>query len=403
MPRTPGARRAAPLAALGAAGAGAYVPALAPLYAPLAEATARAAAVLARACGVPVARSGTILVHAGGFACDLDATCAGTVPAAAVAIAVLVTRASPRRRAVGLVALTLLALALNLVRLTSLVAIGVHAPAAFGVAHGWIWPVLLMALLAAGWRAWRPEASPLRPPASVPDTTATTIAVSIAVAISLAHAAPAAASAGRPDALPPGDLIVRFADTSPAHAAVMENFENPQHADATAELATRLSGALLVPLRAVQVTSGRELVLSIDRARLVSQVAERVAQAPAFRGARATAVISAPAGRPPPKVLLPATLSLRIRAPPDSDAGRAVAEAQRDRARNRDRIAALARSLVPGHEGAVAARVDAQGRLLLDIDLRVLVEELVAALQKQADVVYAQANRMLRPAAAKPR
>ncbi len=427
MARARRARRSALLVALGVAGAGPYLSVLAPLYAPLADATVWSTALLARTFGLPVARSGTILLHASGFACDIDAACAGTVPAAAVAIAVLLTPASRRRRSVGIVALTLLAITLNLVRLTTLLAIGVHAPTTFPFVHAWVWPVLLMAMLAAAWRAWRPAAWLPRPPflshrrdadsdttalarsaakvsgaGSPAATRAGIMAGVVALLNPLLVVAPVAASAARPPVSAPGDLIVRFANTSPAHAAVMQQVDNPKHGDATAAVAAKLSSTLQVPLRAVQVTSGRELVLSIERVGLATQVAERVAQAPAFRSARATAVIAPPADHPP-TVLPPSTLLLKVSAPPDSDAGRAVANARRGAASSRERIAALAGSLVPGHDAAVAARVDAQGRLLIEIDMRVLVAEVVAALRKHPDVVYAQANQMLRPGGVTPR
>jgi exosortase/archaeosortase family protein len=132
---------------------------LAALLEPLTVLTAAATAQLLAVLGLPVARELNVLVHAGGFACEIDLACTALVPAALLTAALLTwPRPWPARLAAvagGVVWLELV----NQLRLTSLVWVGVHAPAGFDVLHRWVWPALL-ALAAAGYFCARRTARP---------------------------------------------------------------------------------------------------------------------------------------------------------------------------------------------------------------------------------------------------
>src|SRR3712207_4336213 len=73
-----------------------------------------------------------------------------------------------------------------------------------------------------------------------------------------------------------GEVIVKFAAGSEAHQVIADAMRSDLQSDARlVRLANSLSDQLNVPLKSSQVTSGQELVLSIDADAIASMVAER--------------------------------------------------------------------------------------------------------------------------------
>lgn len=123
---------------------------VAALLQPLTVLTTAATAHMLAALGLPVARELNVLVHAGGFACEVDIACTALVPAALLTAALLAwPRPWPARLAAAAGGVVWLVL-VNQLRLASLVWVGVYAPAWFDLLHQWLWPALL-ALAAAGY------------------------------------------------------------------------------------------------------------------------------------------------------------------------------------------------------------------------------------------------------------
>ena len=166
-----------------------------------------------------------------------------------------------------------------------------------------------------------------------------------------------------------GDLIVKFRDASDNGAALAAVLGGTRTLASAEPMAARLSDALGVPLKLLQVTSGREALLAIDRDALQRTLAQRAAREPGVVRAVAS----------PPAVGLPADqLSVRVDLTPQAAPQ------------------ALAASLASG--GLLQPRLhkDASGATLLSYDMAGLTLALLERLKQQADVEYAQANRLLR-------
>jgi hypothetical protein len=173
-----------------------------------------------------------------------------------------------------------------------------------------------------------------------------------------------------------GDLIVKFRDSSAAGAALAAVLAGSRPLASAAPVAARLSRETGVPLTLVQVTSGREALLAIDRAALLRSLAQRAAREPGV--ARATVLGPAVSG-------LPSELaSVRIELKPPASS---TASAQ-----------ALADRLGSGELLRPRLSTDASGTMLLSYDIAGLTLALLARLGQHADIEYAQANRLLRPA-----
>jgi exosortase/archaeosortase family protein len=112
--------------------------------------TAQLTAFMLAAIGLPVMRDAATLVHAGGFACEIDVACTALIPAALLAAVMALLRSTPRAHLMGIISGVLLVVLVNQLRLVSLVWLGVHAPGYFDVAHNLLGPVLLL-LTGAGY------------------------------------------------------------------------------------------------------------------------------------------------------------------------------------------------------------------------------------------------------------
>ena len=187
--------------------------------------------------------------------------------------------------------------------------------------------------------------------------------------------APALSSTPRPTTraeapLVNGDVIVKFRDASEAGASLSAVLSGTLTMEAAAPVAARLSEMLGVPLKLVQVTSGREALLAIDRDALTRSLAQRAAREPGV--VRAVTQPPATAGLPAEQASV--RLELSPQASPQS----------------------LAAKLASGHLLRPRLHKDAAGATLLSYDMAGLTLALLEQLKQQTNVEYAQANRLLR-------
>lgn len=201
------------------------------------------------------------------------------------------------------------------------------------------------------------------------------------------------ASTGQAANYPPavtGDVIIKFTDKSQAGILLTQTFRsNPNNNTPLQTVASQLSAELGVMLSAVRVTSGLELVLSIDRAMLARTLKERLAREPAVQ--RVILIENA-------RTLVPATeLAALVKLRQDSAVQRQV---QRDRHaghRSSPDLDMQVAELVSGISPRPTAHIDAAGQLIVSVDLAELIRDLVIRLKRRADVVYAQPNLIVRP------
>lgn len=203
--------------------------------------------------------------------------------------------------------------------------------------------------------------------------------VLVVMLVAVEPPAPAFASAPRAEApIVAGDVIVKFRDTSEAGASLAAVLSGTRTMESAAPVAARLSAELGVPLRLVQVTSGREALLAIDRDALLRSLAQRAAREPGV----ARAVASPPAAPGLPSEQASVRIELKPQASPQS----------------------LATKLASGTLLRPRLQTDPTGATLLSYDMTSLTLALLERLKQQPDVEYAQANRLLRPVDAnKPR
>lgn len=187
-----------------------------------------------------------------------------------------------------------------------------------------------------------------------------------------------------------GDVIIKFTDKSQAGQLMAEalHSDSNQHAPLQT-MARQLSAEMDVPLSALRLTSGRELVVSIDRPVLARSLKERLLREPAVQR-----VIVLETG----KTVLPAgELAVRVNLRSDSIVQRQV---QRDRHAGQRTSVELDKQvagLVSGVAPRPSAHIDNHGRLILTLDIAELIDDLIIRLKGRADVVYAQANLVVRP------
>lgn len=129
-------------------------PAAASMLAPLNLLTAQLTAAMLDLVGLPVVREAVVLTHAGGFACEIYQACTAFTPVALLAAAILPYPASWRARLLGVAVGAAFLIALNQLRLVSVVWLGVYAPQFFDFVHFWLWHALLIAATAGYWLGW---------------------------------------------------------------------------------------------------------------------------------------------------------------------------------------------------------------------------------------------------------
>jgi exosortase/archaeosortase family protein len=129
-------------------------------FVPLNLWTAQVTAALLAAIGLPVARDGTLLLHAAGFAAEIDYRCTALLPGVLLAAAVLGQPFSPRARLGGVVFGVALLFVINALRLVHLFWLGVRAPEYLVPAHLVLWPAILILAAFAYWIIWRRVQTP---------------------------------------------------------------------------------------------------------------------------------------------------------------------------------------------------------------------------------------------------
>jgi hypothetical protein len=214
----------------------------------------------------------------------------------------------------------------------------------------------------------------------------TTSRPALACLAALALACPPSRVRANGPAFVPGDVIVKFREGS-EHAAPVARAMRAGVAEARA-VAVRLAADLGVPLEAAQVTSGRELVLRVDRAELARALARSVARDPAVL--RATPVAAPRTVLPPPEV----AIAVELRR--GSEAERQVTAAADAGGRMTSEVAALAERLGAGVRPAPACRIAGRGGLVLTVDVAALTGDLVERLGRRPDVEYAQPSQIVR-------
>jgi len=187
-----------------------------------------------------------------------------------------------------------------------------------------------------------------------------------------------------------GDLIVKFTAASEPGTLVTRALQGDQAANRQlAALAARLSQELGVAIAAVRVTSGNELVLSVDRDQLARSLRQVVTRDPAVRAATRI---------DPPKTVLPAaeiTLALDLRR--DSEADRQVRRSARAGKQTSKEIEALVKKLCVGADPQPSGGVSNRGQLVLTIDIAALTLDLIERLKRRPDVEYAQPSHIIKP------
>jgi hypothetical protein len=199
----------------------------------------------------------------------------------------------------------------------------------------------------------------------------------------------AAAEANGPSTFVAGDLIVKFTDASDAGQAVGRAMRSAQVPADVVAVATRLSDELGVALVAARVTSGRELVLSVDRDRLTQTLTQRVKRDAAVRGITPVAA---------PKAIWPAVqLASVVELKADSEAQRQVQQAAQAGRRTTPEVGKLVARLVSDLYPQPTGHVNERGQLVLMVDIAELTRELVERLKRRPDVEYAQLSQVVRP------
>ena len=187
-----------------------------------------------------------------------------------------------------------------------------------------------------------------------------------------------------------GDLIVKFTAASESGSLVTRAMQGDQAADRQlAALAARLSQELGVAVAAVRVTSGNELVLSVDRDRATQSLRQVVMRDPAVR--KAARVDS-------PKTVLPAaqiTLALDLRR--DSEAGKLVRQTAQAKRKTTKEVEALVAKLCVGADPQPSGHVSNRGQLVLTVDIAALTLDLIERLKRRPDVEYAQPSLIVKP------
>lgn len=130
----------------------------------LENATAYISTLVLGAFGVSVTQDGTI-IDAGGFVAIVVAECTAIDILLVFSAAVLVWPASHRAKAAGILLLAPVIVALNLVRVISLLLTGIEFPEHFEAAHYRVWqPAMILAAIAMWllWQRWASRRTPRR-------------------------------------------------------------------------------------------------------------------------------------------------------------------------------------------------------------------------------------------------
>jgi hypothetical protein len=168
-----------------------------------------------------------------------------------------------------------------------------------------------------------------------------------------------------------GDVIVKFRDASEPGRVVAPILTGQSRIDSAVPMVSDLSNDLGSPLTVVRVTSGRELVLAIDRV--------RVGQIISLRADNVSAIRSMKPADSSARLASQQQLEFVVEPQPGSDVEKAIS------------------SITGNFQPHARSRIDEDGRVLLTIDMTGLTRQTVEQLKKRSDVEYAQANVLLKP------
>jgi len=177
------------------------------------------------------------------------------------------------------------------------------------------------------------------------------------------------------------EFIVKFKPGSEGDRIAAEAMQNPSRQSALfAELAASIGRAVALPVRIAAVTSGRELVLSVDAAAAAAAAVAGLEERPDVVRAAAAGTGDAPQAAPRDPVIA-------VEFAADSPTGRALAA---DDAAVRDMQADIARQ-------AGAPLLPLPNAVTFTLDVGRLTAELGDRLKQRQDVDYIQPNMVVQP------
>ena len=188
------------------------------------------------------------------------------------------------------------------------------------------------------------------------------------------------------------ELIVKFVAGSEAQQVVSAAVEEGVERNAgLVRLTQTWSDQLNVPLQAQRVTSGRELVWSVDINAMAQQVAAHLQRREDVQ--RAMPMATDPATQGPghrnPKVLIEFT--------PDSNAAKTLAKALQESSESSAALQGLAESVGDDLGLPLTMQPEQVQRLVLSVEMESVIAELVDRLRQHSDVEYAQPTFLLKP------
>jgi hypothetical protein len=196
----------------------------------------------------------------------------------------------------------------------------------------------------------------------------------------------------RPPPTAMAELIVKFVAGSEAQQVVSAAVqEGVQRNASLVRLTQTLSAQLNVPLQAQRVTSGRELVCSVDTSAVAQQVATHLERREDIQ--RAIPMETDPTTQGPghrnPKVLIEFT--------PDSNSAKTLAKALRESPGSGPALQGLAQSVRDDLDLPLTMQPEQVQRLVLVVQMESVIAELVERLRQRSDVEYAQPTFLLKP------
>jgi hypothetical protein len=188
-----------------------------------------------------------------------------------------------------------------------------------------------------------------------------------------------------------GEVIVKFAAGSEAHQVIAGAMRGDLQSDARlVRLANSLSDQLNVPLKSSQVTSGQELVLSIDADAIASKVAEQFSHHSDVGNAKMveSGDMKAPAQR---------NRQVIIEFVPASETGEELSKVSPENIGRSPTVQRLITDIEQNLGVKLTVLSAQRNEIVLVIHIDSLTADLVERLRKRPDVEYAQPSFLLRP------
>ena len=132
---------------------------------PFTNLLARSSVFLLRLLGTKTSASGTLIVSPQ-FAADIKAGCTGIEPVIILLSAIFAFPSPWKAKAYGAILGVVILQAVNLVRIVSLVFLGINHSDYFHDAHTFIWQIIIIALSLFLWMAWARSLKPHEPQVS---------------------------------------------------------------------------------------------------------------------------------------------------------------------------------------------------------------------------------------------